>query len=75
MTFTDVDLSDTHTVTVTGVATSGATSGLPTTATMLSWFSLGALTDTTGTGLGGSDAWSFSAQDKTFDYPGGGPDR
>ena len=25
-------------------------------------------TDTTGTGLGGSDAWTFSAQDKNFDY-------
>ena len=36
--------------------------------TVLSWLSLGALTDTTGTGLGGSDAWSFSAQDKSFDY-------
>ena len=25
-------------------------------------------TDTTGSGLGGSDAWNFSAQDKSFDY-------
>ena len=68
MTFTDVDLSDTHAVTVTGVVASGVTTGLPTTATVLGWLSLGALTDTTGTGLGGSDAWSFSAQDKNFDY-------
>ncbi len=35
---------------------------------MLSWLSLGTLTDTTGTGTGGSDAWTFSAQDKSFDY-------
>ncbi len=35
---------------------------------MLGWLSLGALTDTTGTGTGGSDAWNFSAQDKNFDY-------
>ncbi len=34
----------------------------------MSWLSLGTLTDTTGTGLGGSDAWTFSAQDKSFDY-------
>ncbi len=68
MTFTDVDLSDHHTVTVTGVVASGITSGLPTNATLLHWLSLGTLTDTTGTGLGGSDAWTFSAQDKSFDY-------
>jgi len=68
VTFTDVDLSDHHTVTVTGVATLGTTSGLPSTTTMLTWLSLGPLTDTTGTGIGGSDAWSFSAQDKSFDY-------
>ncbi len=68
MTFTDVDLSDTHAVTVTGVSTAGVTTGLPNTPTLLSWLSLGALTDTTGTGIGGSDAWTFSAQDKSFDY-------
>ncbi len=33
-----------------------------------SWLSLGTLADTTGTGTGGSDAWTFSAQDKSFDY-------
>ena len=32
------------------------------------WLTLGTLHDTTGTGLGGSDAWTFSAQDKSFDY-------
>ena len=68
MTFTDADLSDTHTVTVTGVATSGTTSGLAGNPTVLGWLSLGTLTDTTGTGTGGSDAWTFSAQDNNFDY-------
>ncbi len=68
VTFTDVDLSDTHTVTVTGVAATGITTGLATNSTVLGWLSLGALTDTTGTGATGSDAWSFSAQDKNFDY-------
>ena len=68
VTFTDADLSDTHTVTVTDVAASGTISGLPDNATLLSWLSLGTLTDTTGTGTGGSDAWTFSAQDKSFDY-------
>jgi len=43
--FTDADLSDTHTVTVTGVTASGATSGLPVNTTLASWLSLGTLTD------------------------------
>jgi VCBS repeat-containing protein len=68
VTFTDVDLSDVHTVTITGVVPSGVTSGLPDGATLLTWFSLGDLNDTTGTGLGGSDTWTFSAQDQSFDY-------
>src|SRR5262249_37626719 len=68
VTFTDADLSDTHTATVTSVTTSGVTSGLPNNATLLSWLSLGTLTDTTGTGIGGSDAWTFSAADQNFDY-------
>ena len=68
VTFTDVDLSDTHAVTVTGVVASGITSDLPGTAVLSSWLTLGALTDTTGTGTGGSDAWTFSAQDRNFDY-------
>ncbi len=68
MTFTDVDLSDHHTVSVTGVVPSGTTSGLADNATVLKWLSLGTLTDTTGSGLGGSDVWNFSAQDKSFDY-------
>ena len=67
VTFTDADLSDTHTVTVTGVTTTGATSGLPINATLLTWLTLGTLTDSTN-GVTGSDDWSFSAQDKNFDY-------
>ena len=70
MTFTDADLSDTHTATVTGVSTSGVTTGLPTSATLLKLASLGTLTDTDGDRAGGSDAWSFSAQDQNFDYLG-----
>jgi fibronectin-binding autotransporter adhesin len=71
VTFTDADLSDTHTVTVTGVTESGATSGLPDGSTLTSWLSLGPLTDSVN-GATGSDAWSFSAQDKNFDYLGAG---
>src|SRR5262249_32172178 len=65
--FTDPDLTDTHAVTITGVSTSGVTSGLPNSQTMLSWLTLGALTDSTN-GVTGSDGWTFSAQDKNFDY-------
>jgi VCBS repeat-containing protein len=65
--FTDADLSDTHTVTVTGVSTSGATSGLPDSTTLKTWLSLGPLTEP-GNGATGSDPWTFSAQDKNFDY-------
>ena len=68
MTFTDVDLSDHHQVTVTGVVASGVTTGLADHATRLGWLTLGTLTDTTGSGLGGSQPWNFSAQDKNFDY-------
>src|SRR5205814_1219032 len=53
--------------TVTGVTASGTTSGLPVNATLLSWLTLGTLTDSTN-GATGSDAWTFSAQDKSFDY-------
>ncbi|WP_027574894.1 VCBS domain-containing protein, partial [Bradyrhizobium sp. WSM1743] len=65
--FADVDISDTHTSSVTGVTTGGTTSGLPPTSTLLSWFSLGAQTDSIN-GATGTQAWSFSAQDKGFDY-------
>ena len=68
VTFTDVDLNDHHVVSVTGVATSGVTSGLPGDSNVLGWLSLGELTDSTGSGTGGSDTWTFSAQDGNFDY-------
>ncbi|SFJ80520.1 VCBS domain-containing protein, partial [Bradyrhizobium sp. Gha] len=67
VTFTDADLSDSHTVSVMGVTASGATSGLPSNATLLSWLTLGTLTDSPNGGTG-SNGWSFSAQDKNFDY-------
>lgn len=68
MTFVDVDLSDTHTMTITGVAESGTTTGLPEDeTTVLNWLSLGTLTDSTG-GITGSQLWTFSAADKNFDY-------
>ncbi len=68
ITFTDVDLSDHHTVTITGVVASGIASGLPGNSNVLGWLTFGTLHDTTGSGLGGSDVWTFSAQDKSFDY-------
>ncbi|NEV01562.1 VCBS domain-containing protein [Bradyrhizobium uaiense] len=67
VTFTDVDLSDTHSVTVAGVTETGVTKGLPDQATILSWISLGTLKDSTG-GVTGSSGWTFSAADKNFDY-------
>jgi len=66
LTFTDVDLSDTHAVTIKGVSASGATSGLPIDA-VINWLSLGTETDSTG-GATGSQKWSFSARDHYFDY-------
>src|SRR6185369_6533356 len=50
--FTDVDLNDTHAVTVTAPA--GA---------LLGTFSLGTLADTTGTGTGGSSGWTYTLDD------------
>ena len=65
ITFTDLDLSDTHDVTITGVVASGTMTGLASGAA--SWLTLGALHDLT-TGVTGSDVWSFSAADHYFDY-------
>ena len=67
VTFTDADLTDTHTVAITGVTATGFTGGIPNQATMLSWLSLGTLTDSTD-GVMGSRSWTFSAADKSFDY-------
>ncbi len=67
ITFTDVDLSDTHDVTITGVSPSGVMTGLADPATQLGWLTLGTLTDSTG-GVTGSRGWTFSAADHNFDY-------
>ena len=71
--FTDVDLIDTHDVTVKSVSASGVTSGAPDNATMLNWLSLGPLTDATGGGTG-STAWTLKARDYYFDYLADGED-
>jgi len=67
LTFTDVDLTDTHSVTITGVSAAGATTGLADNETVLKWLELGAFSDSTD-GATGSQVWSFSAQDHHFDY-------
>ncbi|WP_316195730.1 VCBS domain-containing protein [Bradyrhizobium sp. SZCCHNRI3052] len=72
ITFTDADVTDAHVLKVIGdVATSGNDGGLPSDMSVLkSWLSLGALTES-GNGAG-SQAWSFAAGDKAFDYLGAG---
>src|SRR5207253_1948186 len=64
--YSDVDISDTHTATVTGVVASGTTAGLPVNATLLTFLSTGTLTEANG--ATGTIPWNFSAQDQTFDY-------
>ncbi len=72
ITFTDADVADTHAVKVINVEVDGAHSGLPSDTSLLkSWLSLGALTDSVG-GATASQPWTFSAQDKAFDYLGAG---
>ncbi|WP_416900272.1 MAG: tandem-95 repeat protein [Minwuia sp.] len=68
--FTDIDASDTHTASVTGVATTGDTNGIDN-ATLQGFLSLGAVTSSA-LGSAGSVAWSFEADDALFDYLGGG---
>lgn len=65
--FKDADLSDTHAIQVTGVAASGGVAGLPSNATLLSWFSAASLTEPAGT-TPGSAPWAFAAPDTSFDY-------
>jgi VCBS repeat-containing protein len=65
--FADADLADVHTAQVTGVVASGVTTGLPASATVLSWLNLGALTEPAGT-TPGAAIWNFSAIDSAFDY-------
>ncbi|CCD86177.1 conserved protein of unknown function [Bradyrhizobium sp. ORS 285] len=69
ITFADADVTDMHVLKVAGVVTSGNDSGLPSDPSVLkNWLALGALTES-GTGTG-SQAWTFSAQDRVFDYLG-----
>ncbi|MGQ0681404.1 FG-GAP-like repeat-containing protein [Bradyrhizobium sp.] len=69
--FEDVDLTDEHEVSITGVTASGTVSGLPGAAlpnsTVLNWLSLGTFIDSTD-GVTGSQVWTFSAEDHYFDY-------
>ena len=69
--FSDVDASDRHTLTATSVAATGITSGLPASATLLSWLAAGTLTEPAGA-TPGSAAWVFAAPDSAFDYLGAG---
>ena len=74
ITFSDVDLTDTHEVTITGVHASGVMTGLANGTVQLSWLSLGPLNDSTD-GVQGSQSWSFSAPDSYFDYLADGETR
>ena len=67
ITFIDADLSDTHTAGIAGVHAMGVTSGLANGTVQLSWLSLGPLGDSTD-GVQGSQGWTFSAPDSSFDY-------
>jgi VCBS repeat-containing protein len=67
ITFTDADLADTHTLKVSSVTSSGITSGLPATTTMLAWLKASAVTEQAN-GNPASATWTFSAADKSFDY-------
>jgi VCBS repeat-containing protein len=67
VTFVDADLSDTHAVKLAGVSASGVVTGLANGAVQLSWLSFGPLSDSTG-GAPGSQSWTFSAPDSSFDY-------
>lgn len=67
ITFTDADVTDRHTVHVTGVSVSGDNAGLPDEQIVRSWLALGASSDAQN-GAAGSQAWTFSAKDQAFDY-------
>src|SRR5205807_350105 len=62
VTFTDVDLTDTHTATETFVSSTHAGG------TALGALSLGTVTDTTGTGTGGAVTWTYTVADDATDY-------
>ncbi|WP_249150818.1 VCBS domain-containing protein [Bradyrhizobium sp. JYMT SZCCT0180] len=65
--FADVDQSDTHDVTITGVSASGVTTGLAGYSFQFGWLTLDTLVDSTG-GVTGTQDWKFSASDQYFDY-------
>ncbi len=68
LSFTDVDLNDTgHTASVTDVAVSGVSNGLPSNEALLALMHTGTVTKDAGSQTG-TIAWNFAAGDKTFDY-------
>ncbi len=69
--FNDVDVGDTHTVTVDGVSASGVTSGLPNDAGLLGLLTTPVLSEQS-TVAAGAVGWTFAASDATFDYLGQG---
>lgn len=71
ITFTDANLDDTHSATVTGVTASGDTTALPSTATLLSLFTLGSINEEQGS-RPGTVGWSFGAENGVFNYLGQG---
>ena len=66
ITFADVDLTDTHEVTITGVHASGVMTGLADDDGQLGWLSLGPSGRFHRSASPGSQSWSFSAPDQLF---------
>jgi VCBS repeat-containing protein len=65
--FSDADIPNTHTSTVSSVVASGVTTGLAANATVKAWLAKGTLIEPNGVTLG-SAPWAFTAPDKSFDY-------
>jgi VCBS repeat-containing protein len=65
--FSDLDTSDLHSASITGVVASGTVTGLPASATLLGWLAKGSLTEQAGPAAG-SLPWTFTAPDSAFDY-------
>ncbi len=63
--FSDSNLDDAHTATITGLNVSGATTGLPDNSQLLGYLSLGDVNDPSGA-TPGSVAWTFAAPDSLF---------
>ena len=66
LTFNDVDILDTHSISNVSVVASGAISAAPTNAVLKAMFWTPVISTTTATG--GDLNWSFSAVNSTFDY-------